>query len=183
MNKKCYFLFLFFTLSVSIIHATPDRARYILDRLIGLNGNNIIVHQLVYDNLQQHEGYLLEEYIIEKFMENGNTTIIKQIKITGQSTIENLLIKEYNGKINYIFPDVHFYNYRIQPKINEDYIEWGGEFDTRIIIKDHIPRELMNCKILRVVDIYFINDFIYLTIDLEGGIDTYRKVIMIKNES
>jgi len=188
MNKKHWFLILFFTLSLSVIQATPDRQRYVLDRLIGLNGNNIIVHQLVYDNMQSHYSGLLEEYIIEKFMENGKTTIIKQIKITDQNKIENILLKEYKGNINYIFPDINFYYYDIQPKINERYIEIPSERyveipseqNTRYYLKDHIPKELIKCKILRIVDVYFINEYIYVTVDLEDEINTYRKVIMIK---
>jgi hypothetical protein len=97
MYRKHWFLVLFFTLFVSIIQTTPDR------------------HQYVYDNLQSHSNHLIEEYIIEKFMKNGNTTIIKQIKLTDQNEIENILINEY----------------------------------------------------------------IYLTIDLDDNINTYRKVIMI----
>jgi hypothetical protein len=180
MYKKHWILVLFLTLSISIIQATPDRQRYIIDRLIGLNGHNIIVHQLVYDNIQSHSNHLIEEYIIEKFMENGNTTIIKQIRITDQSNIENILINEYNGNINYIFPDIKFYYYSIQPRINDGYIEIPGELQTRYYLKEHISKELINCKILRIVDLYFINEYIYLTIDLEDNINTYRKIIMIK---
>jgi hypothetical protein len=180
MNKKYWLLILFFTLFISKTQATPDRIRYVLDRLIGLNGINIIVHQYIYDNLQTHNTGLLEEYIIEKYMENGKTTIIKQIKITNKNNIENILQKEYKGKINYIFPDIHFYYYDIQPKINEGYIEIPSEINTRYYLKDHIPKELVKCKILRIVDIYYINEYIYLIIDLEDEINTYRKIIMIK---
>jgi hypothetical protein len=166
--------------SISIIQATPDRQRYIIDRLIGLNGVNIIVHQFVFDNLQSHYSAVVEEYIIEKFMENGKTTIIKQIKLTGQDAIENTLLNEYNGNINYIFPDIHFNYYSIQPRINASYIEIPGELQRRYELKDYIPKELIKCKILRIVDIYFIGEYIYLAVDLKGNIDTYRKIIMIK---
>jgi hypothetical protein len=179
MYRKYRFLVLFFTVFVSIIQATPDRHRYVVDRLIGLNGHNIIVHQYVYDNLQSHSNNLIEEYIIEKFMENGNTTIIKQIKLTDQNEIENILMNEYNGNINYIFPDIKFYYYDIQPNIYEGYIEMRDEMSTRFILKEHIPQELVNCRIMRIVDIYYINKYIYLTIDLDDNINTYRKVIMI----
>jgi hypothetical protein len=178
-NKYCIFILLFI-LFVSKTHATPDRIRYVLDRFIGLNGINIIVHQYIFDNLQTHNSGLEEEYIIEKYMENGKTTIIKQIKITEKDNIEKILQKEYKGKIHYIFPDIHFYYYNIQPKINEGYIEIPSEINTRYYLKDHIPKELLKCKILRIVDIYYINEYIYLIIDLEDGITTYRKVLMIK---
>ena len=95
MNRRCWSLILFFTLSLSKIQATPDRERNVLDRFIGLNGINIIVHQIVYDNFGSHYNGIIEEYIIEKYMENGNTSIIKQIKITKQNTVENILLKEY----------------------------------------------------------------------------------------
>jgi hypothetical protein len=175
-------------LSISIIHATPDRQRYIIDRLIGLNGVNIVAHQFVYDNLQSHSSYIQEEYIIEKFMENGNTIIIKQIRIAGQDTIENILLNEYNGNINYIFPDINFDHFSMQSIINDGYIEFRndeyeeipGEKGTRYYLKDHIPKELINCSIMRVVDIYFINEYIYLAIDLKDNINTYRKILMIK---
>jgi len=36
MNRKHWFFVLFFTLSLSTIHATPDRERYVLDRFIGV---------------------------------------------------------------------------------------------------------------------------------------------------
>jgi hypothetical protein len=180
MNLKYCLFVLFFILSISIVQATPDRQRYIIDRLIGLNGHNIIVHQLVYDNLQSHSNHLIEEYIIEKFMVNGNTTIVKQIKITGQDTIENILINEFNGNINYIFPDINYYHYNIQPKINDVFIEIPSEINTRYYLREHIPKELINCRIMRIVDIYFINDYIYLAIDLDDNINTYRKIIMIK---
>jgi hypothetical protein len=182
MNRKHIFFILFFTLSLSVTQATPDRQRYIMDRLIGLHGNNIIVHQYVADNLQSHYNGLQEEYIIEKFMENGKTTIIKQIRIPDRNNIENILLKEYNGKINYIFPDIQFYNTIIQPIINEGYIIIPGEWDTRYNLRDYIPKELINCKIMRVVDIYFINEYIYLTIDLQDEINNYRKIIMFKYE-
>jgi hypothetical protein len=188
MNVKHYFFTLFFILSISIVQATPDRERYIIDRLIGLNGVNIIVHQFVFDNLQNHYVYIQEEYIIEKFMENGNTSIIKQILITEQNTIENILQNEYNGNINYIFPDINSYFFYIQPRINDGYIvipndkyeEIPSEGGTRYYIKDHIPKELINCRIMRIVDIYLINEYIYLAIDLKDNINTYRKIIMIK---
>ena len=176
MYRKCYYLILFFILPISIIQATPDRERCIIDRLIGLNGNNIIVHQLVSDNLGSHYNYTHEEYIIEKFMENGNTTIIKQIKITEQNTIESILLNEYNGNINYIFPDIDYY-YFIQPQINDEYIKIYGETYN---LREYIQRELINCIIMRIVDIYFINEYIYLTIDLRDNINIYRKIIRIK---
>jgi hypothetical protein len=180
MNKKYFLLILLFTLLVLKTHATPDRKRYVLDRFIGLNGFNIIVHQYIFDNLQTHNSGIEEEYIIEKYMENGKTTIIKQIKITEKDDIENILQKEYKGKINYIFPDINLYYYNIQPKIHEGYIEIPSELNTRYYLKDHIPKELNKCKILRIVDIYYISEYIYLIVDLEDGITTYRKVIMIK---
>jgi hypothetical protein len=85
MNMKYYFTIFFFVLFISTIRATPDRQRYIIDDLIGLNGNNIIIHQLVFDNLQTHDNFIAEEYLIEKYIENGNTLIIKQIRITEQN--------------------------------------------------------------------------------------------------
>jgi len=100
MNRKHMFFILFLTLSLSAVQAMPDRQRWVVDRLIGLHGNNIIVHQFVEDNLLSHYKGLHEEYLIEKFMENGKTTIIKQIRITDRNNIENILLKEYNGKIN-----------------------------------------------------------------------------------
>ena len=50
----------------------------------------------------------------------------------------------------------------------------------RYYLKDHIPKELINCTIIRIVDIYFIDEYIYLTIDLKDEINIYRKIIMIK---
>ena len=120
MNKKYYFVIGFLTLIVSIVFATPDRIRYVIDNLIGLNGKNIIVHQMVYDNLQSHYNYLFEEYLIEKNMENGNTTIVDIIKITEQDKIENLLVQKYNGNINRIIPDIMFDKQNI---LDNGYIE------------------------------------------------------------
>ncbi|GHV86483.1 hypothetical protein AGMMS50230_20910 [Spirochaetia bacterium] len=181
MNKKYYFVVGFLFLFVSIIQATPDRYRYVIDNLIGLNGKNIIVHQLVWDNLQTYDGGIFEEYLIEKYMENGNTVIIKNIKITEQNKIENMLLKEYNGDINRIFPDMDYHYDYIKSIIDNGYIESGKEIVSRFYLKDHIPRELKNCEITRIVDMYFINEYIYLTLDLKDNtINFYRKIIMIK---
>lgn len=177
MNRKYCLLILFFTLSLSTIHATPDRERYVMDRLIGLNGINIIVHQIIYDNLGSHDNGIIEEYIIEKYMENGNTTIIKQIKITKQNTIENILLKEYKNKINYIFPDILSYYFNFLSIKNNEYIEIGNE--TRINIKANIPKELIKCRIIRIVDYYYEKGYVYLIIDLHDNINNYRKVLMV----
>jgi len=177
MNRKYCFLILFFTLSLSKIQATPDRERYVIDRLIGLNSVNIIVHQLVYDNLGSHYNEIIEEYIIEKFMQNGNTSIIKQIRITEKNTVENILLKEYKGKIKYIFPDILSYYFNKLTIINKEYIEIGGEM--RINLKANIPKELINCDIIRIVDIYFEKEYVYLIIDLHDNVNKYRKVIML----
>jgi hypothetical protein len=176
MNRKYLLLIIFFALSFSKIQATPDRERYVMDRLIGLNGINIIVHQSVFDNFGSHYNGIHEEYIIEKFMENGNTSIIKQIKITEQNTVENILLNEYKGKINYIFPDISAPFFNNLTIINNEYIKIG---ELRITIKANIPKELIKCNIIRIVDIYFENEYIYLTIDLHDSINYYRKVIMV----
>jgi hypothetical protein len=165
---------------VSIIYATPDRERLIIDNLIGLNGNNIIIHQLIFDNLGSHYNYIEEEYIIEKFMENGNTTIIKQIKLSKQDNIQNILINEYNGKITYIYPDIDFYYHKIQSNLKDNYLNTGDDFLGKINLREYIPKELVNCEIIRMVDIYFSGEYTYLTIDLRENINTYRKIIMIK---
>jgi len=178
MNRKYWLLILFFTLSLSKIQATPDRERFVLDRFIGLNGINIIVHQIVYDNLGSHNNGIIEEYIIEKFMENGNTSIIKQVKITKQNTVENILLKEYKGKINYIFPDILSYYFKQLEIINNEYIENGDRI--RINIKENIPKELNKCNIIRIVDYYYEKGYVYLIIDLhDESINNYRKVIMV----
>jgi hypothetical protein len=177
MNRKYWLLILFFTLSLSKIQATPDRERNVLDRFIGLNGINIIVHQIVYDNLGSHYNGIIEEYIIEKYMENGNTSIIKQIKITKQNTVENILLKEYKGKIKYIFPDILAYSVNFLTIKNNEYIEIGDE--TRINLIANIPKELNKCSIIRIVDIYYEKEYVYLTIDLHDKINNYRKVIMV----
>lgn len=177
MNRKYWSLILFFTLSLSKIQATPDRERNVLDRFIGLNGINIIVHQIVYDNFGSHYNGIIEEYIIEKYMENGNTSIIKQIKITKQNTVENILLKEYKGKIKYIFPDILAYYVNFLTIKNNEYIEIGDE--TQINLIANVPKELNKCSIIRIVDIYYEKEYVYLTIDLHDNINKYRKVIMI----
>jgi hypothetical protein len=180
--KIKYCLILFLVIPFSIIQATPDRQRYIIDNLIGLNGNNIIIHQFVFDNLQSHYDYILEEYLIEKYMENGKTIIIKNIKITEKNSIENILINEYNGNIIRIIPDINFFFYNIQSIINNEYIEITGEINRRFYLRDYIPKELINYVIIRVVDIYFINEYIYLKIDLRDNTNNYRKIIMIQSK-
>jgi hypothetical protein len=177
MNRKYCLLIFFFILFVSKIQATPDKERYVLDRFIGLNGINIIVHQIIYDNLGSHYNGIIEEYIIEKFMENGNTSVIKQIKVTKQNTVENILLKEYKEKINYIFPDILAYDVNILTIKNNEYIEIGDE--TRINLIANIPKELYKCSIIRIVDIYYEKEYVYLTIDLQDNINKYRKVIMV----
>ncbi|GHV86490.1 hypothetical protein AGMMS50230_20980 [Spirochaetia bacterium] len=114
-------------------------------------------------------------------MENGYTVIIKNVKITEQNKIENMLLKEYNGDINRIFPDMDYHYDYIKSIIDNGYIESGKEIVSRFYLKDHIPRELKNCEITRIVDMYFINEYIYLTLDLKDNtINFYRKIIMIK---
>jgi len=169
---------LLLTLFISIIQATPDRQRYVIDTLIGLNGKNMIVHQKVYDNLQSHYiDILFEEYLIEKYMENGNTVIVYMIRITEQDKIENLLLQKYNGNINRIDPDIMFNKQNI---LENGYIEIPSEQRSRYYLKDHIPKELINCTVVYIVDIYFIDEYIYLTIDLNDNVNIYRKIIMIK---
>jgi hypothetical protein len=177
MNKKHFLVILFLLSFVSAIQASADRRRYIIDTLIGLNGENIIVHQRVYDNFQSHQIFLLEEYLIEKYMENGNTIIVDMIKITEQDRIENILLQKYDGNINRIDPDIMFNKRHI---LDNGYIEIPGELRSRYYLKDYIPKELTNCTIVNVVDIYFIGEYIYLTIDLNDNVNIYRKIIMIK---
>ena len=178
LNKKPFLVILFFTLFVSIIQATPDRQRHVIDTLIGLNGKNMVVHQKVYDNLQSHYiDSLFEEYLIEKYMENGNTVIVSMIKITEKDKIETILLQKYNGNINRIDPDIRFNKQEI---FNKGYIEIPSEERSRYYLKDYIPKELKNCTIVYIVDIYFIGDYIYLTIDLYDEVNIYRKIIMIK---
>ena len=177
MNKKPFFVILFLTLFVSIVQATPDRQRHIIDTLIGLNGKNIIVHQKVYDNLQSHYNHLFEEYLIEKYMENGNTVIVYMIRITEQDRIEDILLQRYNGNINHIDPYIMFNKQEI---LDNGYVEVPSELRSRYYLKDYIPKELINCTIVYIVDIYFIGEYIYLTIDLYDEVNIYRKIIMIK---
>ena len=178
MGKKPFWAILFLTLFVPVIQATPDRQRHVIDTLIGLNGKNMVVHQKVYDNLQSHYiDSLFEEYLIEKYMENGNTVVVYMIKITEKDKIENILLQKYNGNINRIDPDIRFNKQEI---FNKGYIEIPSEERSRYYLKDYIPKELKNCTIVYIVDIYFIGDYIYLTIDLYDEINIYRKIIMIK---
>jgi hypothetical protein len=176
MNKK-YFFVILFLMFVSTIQATPDRQRYIIDTLIGLNGENVIVHQKIYDNMQSHQIFLLEEYLIEKYMENGNTVIVDMIKIAEQDKIEEILLQKYNGSINRIDPDIMFNKLEI---LDNGYIEIPSELRSRYYLKNYIPKELINCTIKYIVDIYFIGEYIYLTIDLSDNVNIYRKIIMIK---
>jgi len=178
MSKKHYFVIVFFMFVFSIVQATPDRRRYVIDNLIGLHGKNIIVHQIVYDNLQSHDNHLVEEYLIEKYMENGNTIIIDMIKINKQDKIANLLLEKFNGNVTHIFPDIVFNNEHRIP--DNEYIEIPSEQMNRYYLKEYIPKELIDCTIIRIVDIYFIQEYIYLTVDLRDDINIYRKIIMIK---
>jgi hypothetical protein len=181
MNKKQCFIIFFLIFCITIIHSTPDRIRYVFDNLIGFYENNMVIHQLIYDNLQSHNNFLEEEYLIEKNMENGITIIVKQIKITYENKIENILLREYNGNIEYCIPDIDFFIYNKQPIINNHYIRL---YDELIDLRKHIPIELLNCNIIRIVDIYEryneTDIIIYLTIDLNDTVNIYRKIIMIK---
>jgi hypothetical protein len=150
----------------------------VIDTLIGLNGKNMVVHQKVYDNLQSHYiDSLFEEYLIEKYMEKGNTVIVNIIKINEHDKIEAILLQKYNGNINRIDPDIMFNKQEI---LNKGYIEVPSEIKSRYYIKDYIPKELIRCTIVNIIDIYFIGDYIYVTIDLYDEINIYRKIIMIK---
>ena len=168
MNKKQYFVILLFALSIVKIQATPDRARYVIDTLIGLKGNNIVVHQIIFDNMQTYQGGFTEEYVVEKFMDKGETLVIKQFKVTENKTVEEILLENYSGRIKRIFPVMeygdNFYNEAVE--------QWN--------VKEHIPKELKNSRILRVTDVYYHDDYDYLTVDLHEGVNTYRKVIMIR---
>jgi len=110
-------------------------------------------------------------------MENGNTVVVYMIKITEKDKIENILLQKYNGNINRIDPDIRFNKQEI---FNKGYIEIPSEERSRYYLKDYIPKELKNCTIVYIVDIYFIGDYIYVTIDLYDEINIYRKIIMIK---
>jgi hypothetical protein len=175
--KKVFFIIGIFSFVVSIVNATPDRQRYVLDKLIGLNGQNMIVLQVVYDNLQQHDNQLVEVYLIEKYMENGNTKIIYMYRINEQDSLEELLLQKYNKNLTYVFPDIFCDRQEI---FKNGYIETGREERRKKYLKDYIPKELINCTIIGIGDIYFINEYIYLTVDMEDNINNYRKIIMIK---
>jgi len=174
MNKRRYLVIVFFTLFASVIYATPDRYRLVIDNFIGLNGKNIIVYQYIEDDY----GKLQEEYLIEKYMENGDTKIIKQIKIEKNNNIENLLLREYKGKIKRVIPSISYYYNNIQTSDHE-YLTMGY---TIYELENHIPKELKDCTIMRIVDIYFEGDYYYLTVDLTDYVNNYRKVIMIKRK-
>jgi len=175
MNIKKYYFITFLFWVISIAHATPDRERYVIDHLIGLNGNNMIVYQIVYDNLGSHYMDLFEEYLIEKYMENGRTTIIDMVRITEQNSLESLLLQKYNNNILRIIPAIY---YNKQSILENGYLQNRYRYN----LVDYIPNELRNCEIINVVDIYFNGRYIYLTIDLkDDGTNYYRKIIMIRN--
>ncbi|GHT79713.1 hypothetical protein FACS1894130_09280 [Spirochaetia bacterium] len=179
MNKRNYFISGFLVFFLVNINASPDRQRWVIDNLIGLNGNNIIAHQIISDNMGSHWEYIYEEYLVEKHIENGKTVVIKQIKITEENKIETILLKEYNGNIIHMGPVMDYFVYNPQPLIENRYIESKGN---RIDLKEYISYELINCRIIRIVDVYEINGNTYFAIDLTDRTNYYRKIIMISNE-
>jgi hypothetical protein len=179
MRRFLYLLYAFFLLST--IEATPDRYRVIVDNLIGFHAGNCVVYQVIYDNLGSHYENLVEQLLLEKRIENGETRIMKKIVITKEKDLAKLLSDTFGSQYEPAFPLIDEIHDKTI-KVTDGRYFFNGE--RQIDLSFYVPKELAQCPVLRVVDLYRHDETMFLVVDMRNavGSEFYRKVIEIPLE-
>ncbi len=179
------------------INSTPDKAEWICESLIGINENSYVINQLVFNNMQSHYNYTIENYIIIKDRNTDkilNNVLIRSDKYSeikydeknkkaiwgkDQKQIKN--IEEIiSDKYDLILPGNHYISEFKMNIQNKELIFKYENNEIKISIEKYLSKEIINDSNARIVMMYEKDNDVFLLIEFGKSYydsNYYQKII------
>ena len=161
---------------VALLHATPDRERYIVDTLLGFSGEKVLIVQSVYDNKGSHYDEVYETYLLEKQIEEGRLVLSKQTAIRNDTEItQHISTPEFRYAVPRMLETRYFH---IDENNRNALYYFGIYYD----LHEVLPHELWDYDIDKVEQLFDFRDRVLMVLDLisKSKAESLRKVVLLK---